>query len=152
MFLRLLWIMQDPEHLFSAFEAYKKIQKVFEHLLIEESIEGSDAGDSMDLKSFEQYSRLNFYPICHPVGTCKMGDHTKDHLSVVDHELKVYGLKGLRVIDGSVMPKIPTANTMAPIIMIGEKGAEMIIDEYGVNGWKKEYSNFALWKYNYNVK
>ena len=37
------------------------------------------------------------------------------------------------MIDGSVMPKIPTANTMAPIIMIGEKGAEMIIDEYGVN-------------------
>lgn len=63
--------------------------------------------------------------IYHPVGTAKMGPAT-DPMAVVDPELRVYGVKGLRVIDASIMPKIVSGNTNAPIIMIGEKGADLI--------------------------
>ncbi len=53
----------------------------------------------------------------------------EDPWSVVNHELKVYGVKGLRVADASIMPEIITGNTNAPCIMIGEKAANMILSE-----------------------
>lgn len=62
----------------------------------------------------------------HPVGTCKMG---RDAQAVVDHRLRVHGIPRLRVVDASIMPTIPTANTHAPTIMIAEKGADMIRDD-----------------------
>ncbi|MDR6590323.1 MULTISPECIES: GMC family oxidoreductase [Agrobacterium tumefaciens complex] len=59
----------------------------------------------------------------HPVGTCKMGNGPE---SVVGLDLKVHGLEGLRVCDSSVMPRVPSCNTNAPTIMVGEKGADLI--------------------------
>jgi choline dehydrogenase len=64
--------------------------------------------------------------IFHPVGTCKMGS---DPLSVVDDELRVHGIEGLRVIDASIMPRITSGNTNAPTYMIAERGAEFILKE-----------------------
>jgi len=61
--------------------------------------------------------------IYHPVGTCAMG-------TVLDQSLRVEGVTGLRVVDGSVMPKIVGGNTNAPIIMIAEKGADMILKSF----------------------
>lgn len=61
----------------------------------------------------------------HPVGTCKMGP-ISDSTTVVDETLKVHGIKGLRVIDASIMPVIVNVNTNGPAIMIGEKGADLI--------------------------
>lgn len=63
--------------------------------------------------------------IFHPVGTCKMGPK-EDSTAVVDPELRVYGIKKLRVIDASIIPKIMRGNTNAPVIMIGEKGSDYI--------------------------
>lgn len=59
----------------------------------------------------------------HPVGTCKMGNGPE---AVVGLDLKVHGLEGLRVCDSSVMPRVPSCNTNAPTIMVGEKGADII--------------------------
>jgi choline dehydrogenase len=73
-----------------------------------------------------EYIRANAHGCYHPVGTCRMG---QDEMAVVDDQLRVRGLKGLRVVDGSVMPVITSGNTCAPIVMIAEKAAEMILKQ-----------------------
>ncbi|MGL5941412.1 MAG: GMC family oxidoreductase [Waterburya sp.] len=73
------------------------------------------------------YIRDTANTVWHPVGTCKMGT---DSMAVVDPELRVRGIEGLRVVDASVMPTITTGNTNAPTIAIGEKAADLIKDSF----------------------
>jgi choline dehydrogenase len=69
------------------------------------------------------FAKAAFQSYFHPVGTCAMGD---TDMSVVDSELRVHGIVGLRVADASVMPSIPSANTAATVYAIAERAAEMI--------------------------
>jgi choline dehydrogenase len=75
----------------------------------------------------EAYIRNGAATYWHQVGTAKMG---RDPMSVVDGNLNVYGIEHLRVADGSIMPRITTANTMAPCVVIGERAAEAIKAEH----------------------
>jgi choline dehydrogenase-like flavoprotein len=77
-----------------------------------------------DDASLAAYVRSTVGSYCHPVGTCKLGT---DDLAVVDTELRVYGIEGLRVADGSVIPSIPSANTNPTVYAIAERAAELIL-------------------------
>ncbi|MCV7409888.1 choline dehydrogenase [Mycobacterium florentinum] len=86
----------------------------------EEAAPGPAVEGDAALAAFAKAAYMSYF---HPVGTCAMGD---TDMSVVDSELRVHGISGLRVADGSVMPSIPSANTAATVYAIAERAAEMI--------------------------
>jgi choline dehydrogenase len=89
--------------------------------LIERELEPGDAVRSDG--ELEEHLRANAIVSHHPVGTCSMGHGPA---CVVDPQLRVHGVEGLRVCDASIMPTVPGGNTNAPSIMIGEKAADLI--------------------------
>jgi choline dehydrogenase len=88
---------------------------------------GAEVAPGADAKSdeaIEAYVRAYAESIYHPVGSCRMGN---DRLAVVDEQLRVHGIKGLRVVDASVMPQVISGNTNLSTMMIAEKAADMIL-------------------------
>ncbi len=79
--------------------------------------------DGMSDQDWENIIRKRSDTIYHPVGTCKMGT---DEMAVVDPQLRVHGMQGLRIVDASVMPTVTSGNTNAPTIMIAERAADLI--------------------------
>jgi len=72
------------------------------------------------------FARRNGQTIYHPIGTCRMGS---DAAAVTDVRLRVNGVTGLRVVDASVMPKMVSGNTQAAVMMVAERGAELILED-----------------------
>ena len=85
-----------------------------------ETVPGEDATSDAAL---DEFIRKASQVTQHPVGTCKMGH---DSMAVVDDQLRVHGVQGLRVVDASIMPTVPGANTNASAIMIGELASDLI--------------------------
>ncbi|NLP62596.1 GMC family oxidoreductase [Paraburkholderia sacchari] len=79
--------------------------------------------DNRNDDAIRTFVRTRAETVFHPVGTCRMG---VDEMAVVDPQLRVRGVAGLRVVDASIMPTVPAGNTNAPAIMVGEKAADMI--------------------------
>ena len=115
--------LQSPSDVQVFVDAVNLVRKIadmpaFGDLNAGELVPGSNA-------DLETYIRNNASTIWHPVGTCKMG---RDAQSVVDPDLKVYGVEGLRVADASIMPTVPSGNTFAGCVMIGEKLADQLLN------------------------
>ena len=94
----------------------------FRPLLTRELFPGPDVRSDLEVGDYVRRSAITTY---HPVGTCKMGI---DAAAVVDPRLRVHGLRALRVIDSSIMPRIVSGSTQSPSMMIGEMGASLILD------------------------
>jgi choline dehydrogenase len=114
--------------------AFRLARTLFSHgplkeLVGEEFPESRQCVTDAQIDSYMSYLSGTHY---HPVGTCKMGS---DDQAVVDARLRVHGISGLRVVDASIMPTIIGGNTNAPSIMIGERAAELIIEDR-LNGLK----------------
>lgn len=80
-------------------------------------------------KCLENFIRDSVVTYWHQTCTAKMG---RDSMSVVDNQLRVYGIENLRIADGSIMPRITTGNTMAPCVIIGERAGEMLRTAHGI--------------------
>ena len=122
--------LTDPRDLPALVAGVKLIRRIFnappfaEHFRGEE-LPGADvSGD----EAIVAYLRANGQSMYHPVGTCRMGPED-ERMTVVDPRLRVRGVAGLRVVDASVMPTIPSGNTNAPTIMVAEKAADMILQD-----------------------
>jgi choline dehydrogenase len=118
--------LSDPDDLRVSIEGFKAIRKVLAapalaSISTGEQIPGPDVQSDQEIGDYIlKWGKTDY----HPVGTCKMG---VDDLAVVDPQLKVHGIDGLRVIDSSIMPEIISGNTQAPSMMIGEKGAALVL-------------------------
>jgi choline dehydrogenase/4-pyridoxate dehydrogenase len=91
--------------------------------ILDEVEPGADAIEDSDIDAFVRRTGVTCH---HPVGTCRMGT-ASDTMAVVDPALRVRNVEALRVVDASVMPDIVGGNTNAPVIMIAEKAADMIL-------------------------
>lgn len=117
--------LQSASDLQKLVNGIKLIRKLFQTSGFDE-FRGKEVAPGADAQSDEAiaaYIREACGTVYHPVGTCKMGN---DSMAVVDSELRVYGVAGLRVVDASIMPTITTGHTNAPTIAIGEKAADLI--------------------------
>ena len=94
--------------------------------VITEEYHPGPAIDDDDYDALLDYARNTATTIYHPTGTCRMGPEG-DALAVLDPELRVRGIGGLRVADASIMPRIVSGNTNAPAIMIGEKLSDLVL-------------------------
>ena len=106
-------------------------QEPFKHWIKREVAPGPNVNTEGDLS---EYGRKVAHTVYHPAGTTKMGDVEKDEMAVVDSQLRLRGLKGVRIADAGVFPAMTSINPMLTVLGIGERAAEMIAEEAG---WRR---------------
>jgi len=118
--------LEDPRDLDLMLECARLSREIFQQPVFDSIREGFIFPESSVQSKQEQidFIRRKAETVYHPAGTCKMGN---DEMAVVDSELKVHGIRHLRIADASIMPELISGNTNAPTIMIGEKCAEFIL-------------------------
>ncbi len=118
--------LTHPDDIRTLIKGVRQVRRIFASPAFDayRGNEVSPGPDAVSDEALERYIRAHAETIYHPVGTCRMG---ADDMAVVDDQLRVHGVRGLRVVDASIMPTLIGGNTNAPAIMIGEKAAEMIL-------------------------
>jgi choline dehydrogenase len=119
--------LSAPSDMRISLKALSLARRILSQPSLQPYVEGSEAypGDEMhDEPALANYIRSKGKTVYHPVGTCRMG---KDGNAVVGPDLRVIGLRNLRVVDNSVMPTLISGNTNAAAIMIGEKGSDLVL-------------------------
>ena len=121
-------MLGDQRDMDSMVSSLKYINRMFETPTMKQIVIGDRGPNPVPTsdEAWAEYARAKAAPGYHPVGTCRIGS---DELAVVDPLLRVRGVHGLRVVDASVMPTLPSVNTNASAIMVGEKGAQIIADD-----------------------
>jgi choline dehydrogenase len=119
-------LLADPDDLRDVLRAMSEVRRVMEQPAMRAITRGPfpGAAECKTDADWERFARQNAVAPSHPVGTCRMGI---DDEAVVDPELRVHGVKGLRVVDSSVMPTVTRGNTNAPSMMIGERAADFVL-------------------------
>jgi choline dehydrogenase len=122
--------LSDPRDLEVLMRGMERIRAIMRQPAIAERVaEEAEPGPSTtSAEALEAYLRHDCQTVYHPVGSCRMGS---DPDAVLDPQLRVRGVRGLRVIDASVMPVICSGNTVAASMMIGEKGADLTLADAG---------------------
>ena len=134
--------LQSQADVQKSLTAIKLTRQLFQNSAFDE-FRGAEIAPGADVTSDEaliDYIRNTGSTVWHPVGTCKMGN---DSMAVVDSELRVRGIEGLRVVDASIMPTITTGNTNAPTFMIAEKAADLIKSHAKISAMQTEVFAFA---------
>ena len=122
--------LSEPEDLSAALAAVELCREVGNNEAFAPLVQAEVAPGRRDRSGLIDFIRKSAVTYWHQSCTAKMG---RDDMSVVDGQLKVYGIEGLRLADASIMPRITIGNTMAPCVVIGERAADMIRAQHGLS-------------------
>jgi choline dehydrogenase len=124
-------ILSHPDDLKAAIACVERLREVANSVPLRPFVKRGVIPGNLKGRELESFVRDAATTYWHETCTAKMG---RDEMSVVDGRLKVYGVENLRIADGSIMPRITTANTMAPCVIIGERAAEALQSDHRVSG------------------
>jgi choline dehydrogenase len=122
-------VLSDPKDMEVAIDSIRFCLELGSHESFREFSSGAVLPASASKDGLEKFVRDAVVSFHHYCSTAKMGT---DEMSVVDGSLKVYGIKKLRVADGSILPRVTTGNTMAPCVIVGERAATLIQEEWDI--------------------
>jgi choline dehydrogenase len=122
--------LSHPDDLRAAIASVRICREIGNSLPLRPFVKREVAPGNLEGPALENYIRDAAISYAHEASTARMG---RDAMSVVDGQLKVYGIDNLRIADASIMPRVTTGNTMAPCVVIGERGAEMLKLAHGIS-------------------
>ena len=121
--------LSDPEDLAVATACVELSREIGNSVALRPFVKREVMPGHLDKAGLERFVRDGISTYWHFTSTAKMG---RDAMSVVEGDLKVYGIDNLRIADASIMPRVTTGNTMAPCVIIGERAAALIRDEHQI--------------------